>query len=149
MQQPAIARRPAPIRRRLASMFYEGVLLTAVWITAGFLFLALHKDVTSGAWRLAFQFYLVAVTGIYCVAFWRWGQTLPMKTWRIRLVNEKGQPPGARRALLRYLLAIPSLCLLGMGLLWALADRDRQFLHDRLAGLWLVDVRSDNQRNPG
>lgn len=125
-------------------MFYEGVLLTAVWIASGFVFLALHKDVTAGGWRIAFQLYLIVVTGVYCIAFWRWGQTLPMKTWRIRLVNAQGQPPGAPRALLRYLLAIPSLCLLGVGLFWALADRDRQFLHDRLSDLWLVDTRPES-----
>jgi uncharacterized RDD family membrane protein YckC len=44
-----------------------------------------------------------------------------------------------RQALLRYLLCWPSV--LGVvGLLWALADRDRQFLHDRLAGTRLVVV---------
>jgi uncharacterized RDD family membrane protein YckC len=125
-------------------MFYEGVLLTAVWIAAGFVFLSLHKDVTADGWRIAFQLYLVVVTGVYCIVFWRWGQTLPMKTWCIRLVNAQGQPPDALRALLRYLLAIPSLCLLGVGLFWALADRDRQFLHDRLAGLRLVDSRPES-----
>lgn len=126
-------------------MFYEAVLLTAVWMAAGFLFLAWPKGVTAGSGRIAFQFYLTVVTGVYCVAFWRWGQTLPMKTWRIRLVNAQGHPPGIPRALLRYLLAIPSLCLFGVGLFWALADRDRQFLHDRLAGLWLVDTRSASE----
>jgi uncharacterized RDD family membrane protein YckC len=126
-------------------MFYEGVLLSALWISAGFLFLALHPGATAGGWRIMFQLYLTVVTGIYCVAFWRWGQTLPMKTWRIRLVTAQGQPPEVPRAVLRYLLAIPSLCLLGVGLLWALIDRDRQFLHDRLAGLWLVDTRLGNE----
>ncbi|MGA9991540.1 MAG: RDD family protein [Thiobacillaceae bacterium] len=145
MQQPPIAHPPASIRRRLASMFYEAVLLTAVWVSAGFLFLALHKDVTAGGGRLAFQLYLIVVTGVYCVTFWRWGQTLPMKTWRIQLVDRRGRPPGAPRALLRYLFAIPSVCLLGAGLFWALADKDRQFLHDRMAGLWLVDTRLGNQ----
>ena len=129
-------------------MFYEGVLLSALWIGAGFLFLVLHKGVTTGNWRIIFQCYLVVVTGTYCVAFWRWGQTLPMKTWHILLVNAQGQPPTVAQATLRYLLAIPSLCLLGLGLFWALADRDRQFLHDRLAGLWLVDTRSGIPRHP-
>lgn len=38
------------------------------------------------------------------------------------------------QALLRYLLCWPSILLCGIGLLWALVDRDKQFLHDRLAG---------------
>ena len=129
-------------------MFYEAVLLTAVWITAGFLFLALHKDLTAGGWRIAFQCYLLAVTGVYCVAFWRWGQTLPMKTWRIRLVDAKGKPPSTGRALLRYLFSIPSICVFAIGLFWALVDRDHQFLHDRLAGLRLVDTRATDRPAP-
>ena len=34
---------------------------------------------------------------------------------------------------------IVSLLFLGLGFLWAFVDRDRQFLHDRLAGTALVD----------
>jgi len=43
-------------------------------------------------------------------------------------------------------LAWPSLAFLGCGLLWALFDRDRQFLHDRLAGTRIVV--SDGGRRP-
>ena len=60
---------------------------------------------------------------------WCWlrgGQTLAMKAWHIRLVDVT-----PRKALLRFLLALP---FLPISILWALFDRDRQFLHDRLAG---------------
>lgn len=60
-----------------------------------------------------------------------------MQTWKMRITGKNGQPVGVARALLRYVLAWPSL-LLCVGLLWALVDRDRQFLHDRLAGTRLV-----------
>ncbi|MGO9444895.1 MAG: RDD family protein [Thiobacillaceae bacterium] len=143
MRKPAIPQRTPSIKRRLASMFYEAVLLVALWITAGFLFLGLHRDASSGSWRVMFQVYLVAVTGIYFVSFWRWGQTLPMKTWRIRLTDSEGQRPRVTLAALRYLLAWPSLSLLGVGIFWALVDRDRQFLHDRLTGLRLVDTQAE------
>jgi len=123
-------------------MFYEGVLLSALWITAGFLFLAFRKDATAGVWQIIFQVYLLVVTGIYFVSFWRWGQTLPMKTWGIRLTDTQGHPPTVSLSILRYLLALLGLCFLGVGLLWALFDHDRQFLHDRLLGLRLEDVSS-------
>jgi uncharacterized RDD family membrane protein YckC len=55
-----------------------------------------------------------------------------MKAWRIRLV---GVTP--RRALARFVLALV-LVPTGIGILWALFDRDRQFLQDRLAGTRLV-----------
>lgn len=84
--------------------------------------------------------HLFLVNGAYFVWFWRKaGQTLAMQTWRIRLVGASGQRVTLRQALLRYVLCWPSV--LGVvGLLWALVDRDRQFLHDRLAGTRLVAV---------
>ena len=65
-----------------------------------------------------------------------------MKTWKLRLVSADGGPVSVRRAALRYLLACLSVALAGAGLVWAAFDRDRQFLHDRLAGTRIV--RSDN-----
>lgn len=78
---------------------------------------------------------------IYFVWFWlHGGQTLAMKTWRIRLVSVDGMPLRPTQALLRYLLCWPSilLILLGIGILWAVIDRDGQFLHDRLSGTRLI-----------
>jgi len=72
---------------------------------------------------------------------WLWkrnGQTLAMQTWKIRLVSTAGAALTSRQILLRYVLAWPSLLLGGIGIAWALIDRDRQFLHDRLAGTRLV-----------
>jgi uncharacterized RDD family membrane protein YckC len=42
-----------------------------------------------------------------------------------------------RRATLRYLLAVVSIGS-GIGLIWAIFDPQRQFLHDRLAGSRIV-----------
>ena len=79
---------------------------------------------------------------VLCVYFtWFWthgGQTLAMKTWRIRLVAADGGAVSPGQAILRFVLCWPSLLLAGVGLLWALVDRDRQFLHDRLAGTRLT-----------
>ena len=75
------------------------------------------------------------VLGAYFIACWtRGGQTLPMQTWKIRVIGRNGQPVGVARASLRYVVAWPSIVLLGGGLFWALFDRDHQFLHDRMAG---------------
>jgi uncharacterized RDD family membrane protein YckC len=132
--------RLAPLRMRLLSLTYEGVLLFGILFVASYLFLALARDAQSGLARLVFQVYVLAVCGAYFVFCWaRSGQTLPMKTWRIRLVTEQGEPLGIGRAFRRYLLAVPGV-LSGIGVLWALVDRDRQFLHDRLAKTRIVRV---------
>jgi uncharacterized RDD family membrane protein YckC len=74
---------------------------------------------------------------------WCWlngGQTLPMKTWKLRIVSKDDTTPRPLQAVLRYLAAWPSILLLGVGLLWALFDKDKQFLHDRIAGTRIVSV---------
>ncbi|HKQ24520.1 MAG TPA: RDD family protein [Burkholderiales bacterium] len=132
--------RLAPLRLRLLSMAYEGVLLFGILFIAAYLFIALARDAQSGLPRLLFQVYVLAVCGTYFVFCWvRSGQTLPMKTWRIRLVTEQGKPLTLGRAVLRYLLAVPGM-VSGIGVLWAFVDRDRQFLHDRLAKTRIVRV---------
>ena len=42
------------------------------------------------------------------------------------------------QALLRMTVATIGYLVLGITILWAIFDRDRQFLHDRLAGTRLV-----------
>jgi len=121
--------------RRLASMLYEALLLFAVAFFAAwvFLFASGGRDATVGWLRLALQLFIAAVFAAYFLSCWlRGGQTLAMKAWRIRLVEVT-----PRKALARLLWAgifVPT----GISIVWAWFDRDRQFLHDRLAGTRLV-----------
>ena len=124
-------------------MLYEALVVFALAFFAGLAFYGVANGSLSSELRKVFQLYLFLVLGIYFVWCWtRGGRTLPMQTWKMRLVQEDGLPVGVGRAMLRYVLAWPSVALLGCGLLWAFFDRDRQFLHDRLAGtkIVLVDV---------
>lgn len=133
----------ASLRLRLMSLAYEGLLLSAVLFVSSYLFLSLARDAQSGLPRALFQSYLLSVCGVYFVFCWtRTGQTLPMKTWRMRLVTQDGCALSVDRAFRRYLLAIPGM-LSGISLLWAPFDRERQFLHDRLAGTRIVRVNGE------
>ena len=125
----------------MASAIYEVLLLLALAFIAAFPYLAVLGDSTHGWKRHLLQAWVLAVWGAYFVWFWsRGGQTLPMKTWKIRVVRFDGAPLGAGRALHRYALALLGLAAAGLGFAWALVDRDRQFLHDRLAGTALVEA---------
>ncbi|CAB3748586.1 RDD family protein [Paraburkholderia solisilvae] len=155
---------PPGVRRRLATLVYEGVILFGVVFLAGYLFSTLTQQrngLTHRDWLAA---WIGIVVGVYFV--WCWthgGQTLPMKTWRLRVVRAKdGAPLSWTRAIARYLLAwlwfLPPLALhplLGLSVphtlaaaaLWFVAwtasarlFADRQFLHDRLAGTRVVTV---------
>jgi len=66
---------------------------------------------------------------------WFWthgGQTVAMRAWRFRVERRDGHPLRFAQAGLRFVLAIFSTLSI-VGLLWAWVDRDKQFLHDRLA----------------
>jgi len=123
------------LRRRLASMLYEAILLFAVGFIATWAFqlAAGTLDITSGWRRHLLQVFILAVFAAYFLWCWlRGGQTLAMKTWRIRLVDLT-----PAKAVLRFLYAVVFVPT-GISIVYALFDRDRQFLHDRLAGSRLV-----------
>lgn len=158
---------PTPrLRRRLASLLYECVLLFGVMFVPAYLFSALtqFKGTPGSLLRHGFQLFIFLAIGTYFVWCWRHGgQTLPMKTWRFRLIRIDGMPPGVAQCWLRYACAwigpisglaaykllvtvsglgmnrfsyaafVASMPFLMLNFAWAMADPDQQFLHDRLA----------------
>jgi uncharacterized RDD family membrane protein YckC len=160
----------ASLLRRFAAVGYEALLLSAVLVAAGFLVApwaspapdlasAARVPVPGSPARIALFASFAAVSAIYCCWFWTGGRrTLPMQTWRIRLLRTDGAPVTLRQALLRWLafwigpaLALAAyttarptglgryaVALVALNYAWALVDRDRQFLHDRIAGTRLV-----------
>jgi uncharacterized RDD family membrane protein YckC len=120
-------------------MVYELLLVAAVLFVASFLIIPLVGEMRAPWQRHLFQVYILGVLFAYFSVFWlRSGQTLAMKTWRIRLVQRNGDTLTFRQAVLRFGLALLGLLLAGAGFWWALFDRDRQFLHDRIVGTRLI-----------
>ena len=122
-------------------MVYEGLLLLGVLgltFLVPYLILGVVAEWAPPGWVA--WLHIFVVLGGYFVWYWRrHGQTLAMQTWRLRIVRAAdGQVPERGRCLLRYVLCWPSVCFFGLGIAWALIDRDRQFLHDRLAGTSIV-----------
>ncbi len=131
----AVAALPS-IRRRLAAMVYEALLLGGIIVVAVFVPLTVLKGITgvllSAPLMRAYVFLLLAA---YFLWHWQPGkQTLAQRTWKLVIRSSDGSVPTLRQLALRYVLAWPSVLLFGAGILWALVDRERQFLHDRLAG---------------
>jgi uncharacterized RDD family membrane protein YckC len=125
----------------LGSLCYEILLLAAILFLADWIFLAVYRLLPDAIGRTLLQLYLLAVTAAYFIYCWsHGGQTLPMKTWRIRIVADDGTAIHGDTAARRYLFALASIALCGGGFWWALFDRDRRFLHDRLAGTKIVSV---------
>lgn len=131
---------PPGLVRRLASMLYEALLLLGVLaLTLILPHILLGTFGHYVASRIVLQAHFFIVLLVYFLWFWsNGGQTLAMKTWHIQLITRDGKPVLPAQAFLRYLLCWPSVALAGIGIFWALLDRDRQFLHDRIAGTRLV-----------
>ncbi len=125
----------ASLIKRYAALFYELLLLLALLFVADYLFISLTHNAHSPEIKTALQIYLLGITGLYFIWMWMRGQSLAMKTWHIRLVTADNKPLSFPRAALRFVLAV---CLIGISQLWALVDRDHQFLHDRLSGTRLI-----------
>jgi uncharacterized RDD family membrane protein YckC len=150
---------PPTILRRLTCLSYEMVIVVAVLFLSGIPVAIFVGDATSGVRHSSLQLYVIVVLAFYFVWFWtRGGQTLAMRTWRVRLLSVDGSPLSPPRACLRFAVAccflLPALIALVMfskyrakvpwaaftfvpmvaTILWARFDRDKQFLHDRLAG---------------
>ena len=131
-------------------MCYELLVLLALWLAAGFPFVGLAQGLDPVWVRPLFQIYCLAIAGLYFTWFWtHGGQTLPMKTWRLRLVGRGGAPLGYGLAWARYVLAVAGGLSFGLGFFWAVLDRDRQFLHDRLLGTRLSAALDQPERGAG
>ena len=136
------AQLPTPgIMRRIAAMLYEFVLLFGVLFVSVYAFVTLGQAMSESLQRPLLQLYVLIVLGAYFCWFWlHGGQTLPAKTWNMRVVAKDGGKLTLAQAIARYLLALVLMSCFGVTILWALFDRDRQFLHDRLAGTRIIDT---------
>jgi uncharacterized RDD family membrane protein YckC len=151
------------LRRRMACWLYEGVLLFAIALVAALVF-SVATNMRSGiaAQRPLLTVFVVCVFAVYFCVFWSRGQTLPMKTWRILVVDQYGRRLTRARALIRFVYAwvwvAGPLAAYASGrinvreagiaaaawvVFWALTSRlrpDGQFWHDAWAGTRLVDA---------
>ena len=152
------------IKRRLMVMVYEALLITAVEALAILLYLFATGNAHSPAIDHGRNAVFFLVAALYFIHAWSGsGHTLAMKTWRIKLVMPGHARVPLRAAAVRYLLAwgwfLPALLVcyvfelrstaqvgtaVALGIaawaLTALLDKDRQFLHDKLAGTRLISL---------
>jgi uncharacterized RDD family membrane protein YckC len=128
------------LARRLACNLYEALLLLALLFIALFPFAAITHALPPTLGATLHWIFLFTLSGFYFTLFWRKGQTLAMKTWRIRIETHDGMPPSRSQAWLRYTLASLNLLLLGIGWWSAFFKKDGQFLQDQIAKTRLVSV---------
>jgi uncharacterized RDD family membrane protein YckC len=137
---------PAGLLRRLGALLYDTLLLVAVLMIATSLFLPLTggEAITSAAgWPLewAYRTVLAGLVVLFYGSFWtRSGQTLGLKSWRLRLERDDGARLTWADTLRRLAAATLSLLPAGLGWLWIVVDPDKRAWHDRLSRTRVVVV---------
>jgi uncharacterized RDD family membrane protein YckC len=82
---------------------------------------------------------------IYFAYFWSGpekGQTLGMSLFNLHVVRADGSYLDASRALIRFIGFFISQSALGIGLLWAAFDANKQGWHDKIAGTYVIRAAS-------
>jgi len=160
------------VGRRLACFLYEGLLLFGVVAIAALVYTLLLRQHEAVEGRYVMMVFLFLVMAAYFVWFWtKSGQTLAMKSWRLRLVTTDGRALAWPRAFVRYLLCwvwvLPALSFahfagiesawnaLGVLTLWILVyaalawlHPQRQFWHDAACGTQLVHWHPPSRPEP-
>lgn len=144
---------PVGLGRRLAAMFYDFLLCTALLIvTAGAYKLiqmaiigeARMRELTeAGALDgdpLLSTVLLFALFGFFAKFWTHGGQTLGMQVWGVRVQNADGSAISLWQALLRFVVSIASWLCLGLGFFWSLIDKRQRGWHDIYSETQLVRV---------
>lgn len=135
--------KPISLFKRLVAISYDSLIVIALLMAATALGMAVNGGVAifpeDGLRYLVLQSCLLGVIISYFMLFWAYsGQTIGMKTWKIRLVDVKTQQaPRASVCLLRIVLA---LGLFGVALLPTLWRKDKATLYDTFTGTQLIAV---------
>lgn len=135
----------AGFMRRLFAIIYDLFLLIALWFVSSTMAIALNHGKAidrSNSYHLVFELALLAISFFYYAYFWTHsGQTLGMKTWRIKLIAKNGRPLSWQQAVLYFFAALLSWAVLGLGFLWSLFDPQRATWHDKIAACRMLDIR--------
>ncbi|MHB8424481.1 MAG: RDD family protein [Gammaproteobacteria bacterium] len=110
--------------RRLASGFYDALIMLAICVLATFLIVPFAHNTGFNSFyvhrpdvKLIYQLGLLALGYAFFGGFWtHGGQTVGMRTWKFRVICGNGAALGWYRALIRYLTMLIPWLLLVLGL---------------------------------
>jgi len=144
---------PVSLFKRLMSIVYDLLLLTALLFTVGVLVAGIMTFALNGGNAITEEhpFYLasklIILSILFCVSFlffgWFWthgGQTLGMRTWRVKLVSVDGSAVDWNKSARRFIAAIISWLVFGLGFIWVLFDKENRSWHDVLSATKLIQL---------
>ena len=149
----------AGLTRRLAAIFYDFLLCIALLIIVTFIYKLilmgfygqeqLKQMSDSGALDgdpLLSTVLFMSLFGFFAKFWTHNGQTLGMQVWGLRIQNKDGTAITLWQAMLRFLVAIGSLLLLGLGYLWVIWDKEKRTWHDIYSESLVVHLPKDTHK---
>jgi len=128
---------PAGFFRILAAIGYDAVVMLAIYLIIGFVFVLFSRGdaVLSGhpLYPVLQSTLLFSLFGYLTYSWTRSGQTIGMLAWKIKLTSTHTEQVSLWQALLRFF----SACL-GLGNVWVLIDRDMRSWHDIFSDTRLI-----------
>ena len=123
------AQAPAPVWKRFFAMIYDGLILTGLWLSSGFVVVL----VTSGAPPTWFtQVVLSLITFGYFIVSWvKGGQTLGLRAWRLQVVEEHQAKVTWKSGIIRTAAGLVTFAPIGITLITAFLNAERKTLYDR------------------
>ena len=123
------------LARRLGAMLYDSLLVLALMFLGTLPFVAMRGGEPVESGNFLHQLTLFLIVYLFFVGYWsRYGHTLGMQAWRVKLETTDGSKPGFGACSIRFFAAILSLLPAGLGFWWQLWDKDGLAWHDRLSG---------------
>lgn len=138
--------------RRIGAMLYDIVIVIALLIIGTLIIMPFTNGNAIGPGHILFQVYLLIIQIGYYITFWvHGGQTLGMRAWRIRVLNQHYEPLTWPQATQRLCFAVITLVPAGFGLLWGFTNAQRRTLYDQWSKTYLVKLspRSSLSRERG
>lgn len=129
--------------RHIAIIAYDALLLLAILFLATAIILPFNGGEAYTSKQFFFPLYVLAISFLYYGWFWtHGGQTLGMKTWKIRVATFDNKPLTWGLSFNRFLLALISWLFVGLGFFWILFDKKNQTWHDHLSktALFFEDI---------
>ena len=138
--------RYAGLFRRLFAIFYDSFLLLAILFVVTAIANALNHGKAIEPGNVFYPLYVLIILLLSYLYFaWFWingGQSLGMKTWRIKLQNDEGKNIGWKIAAIRFFSAMVSWGVIGLGFLWSFFDKKNRCWHDLISKTVIVDLRT-------
>ena len=127
-QQP---RQHVTLARRLGVILYDFLLLLSILVIISSIIAVIFKLTPEHPYFVIYQAFVFIISFFFYSWFWiHGGQTLGMKTWKIKITNIDGSSVSWNNATIRFVTAIFSWLPLGLGYIWSIHDKKKRAWHD-------------------